>query len=73
MAIERIDSGLCNGCGTCVSCCPADVIRMDRESRKAVIKYPKECVLCCWCVKDCVQKAITVLPVRTSPLFMSWG
>ena len=29
MSIARIDSALCNGCGTCVDSCPEDVIRLD--------------------------------------------
>jgi len=73
MAIEQIDPGLCNGCGTCVESCPADVIRMDAASKKAVIRYPQDCVVCCWCIAECPQGAILLTPVRTSPLFTSWG
>jgi len=74
MAIERIDPELCNGCGICVSSCPADVIRMDRESKKAVIQYPQDCVMCCWCIAECPQDAVTISPaVTTYPLFTSWG
>jgi NAD-dependent dihydropyrimidine dehydrogenase PreA subunit len=73
MAIEGIDPGLCNGCGICVSSCPADVIRMDKESKKAVVKYPQDCIVCCWCLAECPQKAILFSPVKTSPLFTSWG
>jgi NADPH-dependent glutamate synthase beta subunit-like oxidoreductase len=29
MSIARIDSALCNGCGTCVDSCPEDVIRLN--------------------------------------------
>jgi NADPH-dependent glutamate synthase beta subunit-like oxidoreductase len=29
MSIARIDSTLCNGCGTCIDSCPEDVIRLD--------------------------------------------
>ena len=74
MAIERIDPELCNGCGICVKSCPADVIRLDKESKKAVIRYPHDCVVCCWCIADCPQDAVTISPaVRTVPLFTSWG
>lgn len=73
MAIEKIDPELCVGCKVCVNCCPADVIRFDPENQKAVICYPEDCVLCCWCVKECKRNAITVTPVRSAPLFMSWG
>lgn len=73
MAIERIDPMLCNGCETCVLSCPADVIRMDRETRKAVIRYDQDCVVCFWCFVECPSKAIYVSPFKTSPLFTSWG
>ena len=73
MAIEKINSDLCNGCGKCEKCCPADVIRVDKENKKAFIAYPEECMLCLWCLCECPQNAITVSPIKTSPLFLSWG
>lgn len=73
MTIERIDNELCNGCGICVNSCPTDVIRMDKENKKAIIKYPDDCMLCLICVVDCPTKAITVTPEKTSPLMVSWG
>ncbi len=73
MSIERIDSELCTGCGICVNSCPVDVIRMDKESKKAVIQYPEDCMLCGWCVLDCPENAIYVSPVKSSPLMVSWG
>ena len=73
MAIERIDPELCNGCGICVNSCPTDVIRMDKKSKKAVIKYPEDCLLCGWCLDACPEDAIYISPVKTSPLILSWG
>jgi len=73
MPIERIDPELCNGYGLCVDSCPADVIRMDKKSKKAIIKYPEDCVLCGWCLDTCPEDAISVSPVKTSPLIVSWG
>lgn len=74
MAIERIDLMLCNGCGICVNSCPTDVIRMDKDSHKAVIRYPEDCVVCCWCFVECPEDTVVISPViKTSPLFTSWG
>jgi NAD-dependent dihydropyrimidine dehydrogenase PreA subunit len=73
MAIEKIDEGSCIGCGDCVNSCPMDVIRMDRESDKAVIRYGEECMSCEQCVLDCPVDAITVTPYKTTPLITSWG
>lgn len=73
MSIERIDSELCNGCGICVNSCSMDVIRMDEESKKAIIKYPEDCMLCDFCELDCPENAIYVSPVKSAPLILSWG
>ena len=72
MSIERIDNDLCNGCGICVNNCPADVIRMDKEIKKAVIKYPEDCILCGYCVFDCPQHAVSISPVRHVPVMVAW-
>jgi len=74
MAIDRINHELCNGCGICVNCCPADVIRLDPLIKKAIIQYPEDCVVCCWCIAECPQGAVFVsAALKTSPLFTSWG
>ena len=73
MAIERIDTDLCNGCGICVDSCSMDVIRMDDVTRKAIIKYPDDCMLCLICELDCPQNAIYVSPKKTLPIMLSWG
>jgi NAD-dependent dihydropyrimidine dehydrogenase PreA subunit len=62
MTIESIDTDLCNGCGICVDTCSADVIRMDDEEKKAVIKYPEDCLSCALCEFECPQNAIYVSP-----------
>jgi len=73
MVIERIDNDLCTGCGICVNSCPMDVIRMDEESKKAVIKYPEDCMLCLYCEYDCPVHAIYVSPVKAAPVVLPWG
>lgn len=69
----RIDRDLCNGCGICVNSCPMDVIRMDRNSKKAIAKYPEDCTLCDFCEIDCPQKAIYVIPEKYLPPLVAWG
>jgi len=73
MAIERIDAELCNNCGRCVRSCPADVIREDKEIKKATVQYPDDCVMCFWCLAECPKNAITMSAAKTAPLFTSWG
>lgn len=73
MAIKKIDLELCISCGKCERCCPADVIRINKENKKAFIQYPEDCVICFWCLLECPTNAITVSEVKTSPYFTSWG
>ena len=72
MVIERIDQELCNGCEICVNNCTMDVIRMDEKSKRAVIKYPEDCICCAFCELDCPKKAIYVSPERSSPVLVAW-
>jgi NAD-dependent dihydropyrimidine dehydrogenase PreA subunit len=49
-----------------------DVIRMDEAGKKAVIKYPEECMCCAYCELDCPENAIYVSPEKYAPLMVSW-
>ena len=72
MAIENIDTDLCTGCGQCVLSCPMDVIRMDEDAKKAMIKYVEDCMYCGFCV-DCPEKAITIQPGPKQSVTLGWG
>jgi NAD-dependent dihydropyrimidine dehydrogenase PreA subunit len=71
MTIERIDG--CIGCGSCVSACATDVIRLSISRQKAVIKYPDDCQICYLCVFYCPVSAITVTPDKKTSVIVSWS
>ena len=71
MAINSIDG--CIGCGTCVQSCPTDVIRMDPNTGKAVIRYVADCQICHLCRMYCPVDAITITPDKSIPVVVSWG
>jgi NAD-dependent dihydropyrimidine dehydrogenase PreA subunit len=73
MSIERIDTDLCTGCRACIDSCPMDVIRMNEKSRKAMIVYPDDCMLCLHCETVCPVKAITISPHKLVLPIMVWG
>jgi NAD-dependent dihydropyrimidine dehydrogenase PreA subunit len=72
MPIEKIDTERCNGCEICVDGCPMDVIRFDEETKKALIKYSKDCVACYNCEEDCSVGAIYVTPQRGTMVPPAW-
>ena len=51
-----IDSHKCVGCGKCAAVCPGSLI--ETVSKKAVIKYPKDCWGCTSCIKECPVHAV---------------
>ena len=71
MAISDISA--CIACGTCVKTCPTDVIRMDKESNKAIIKYVEDCQICHLCRLYCPVDAITITSEKSIPVIVSWG
>ncbi len=72
MAIEAVDSSLCNGCGICVESCPTDVLRMDDQQGLATIRYRTDCMTCFNCEADCPTGAIYVGPERACEIPFSW-
>jgi NAD-dependent dihydropyrimidine dehydrogenase PreA subunit len=60
MAIDKLDQGICTGCGICVAICPEDVLRMDESKKKAAIRYPDDCIACWSCELFCPVGCIEV-------------
>lgn len=71
MSISSIDG--CIECETCVKTCPTDVIRLDPDTKKAIIKYPEDCQICHLCRMYCPVDAITISPEKSIPVIVSWG
>ncbi len=49
---------MCNGCGTCLSVCPRQVLR--RSHGKVEIARRDACIECGACQRNCPQGAVTV-------------
>ena len=58
VASLRLDTGLCTGCGMCVSVCPHEVFAV--HSRKAQVIDKDRCMECGACMINCPEGAITV-------------
>jgi NAD-dependent dihydropyrimidine dehydrogenase PreA subunit len=72
MPIEKIDQDLCNGCEICFESCPMDVIGFNEETKRAYIKYQKDCVACYNCELDCPVDGIFVTPHRGTLITPAW-
>jgi NAD-dependent dihydropyrimidine dehydrogenase PreA subunit len=62
--IQEIDETKCTGCGMCVDVCAPDLLRMDQNSEKVVIRYPEDCITCFECELACPAEAIYVHPLK---------
>ena len=51
----EIDRGKCDLCGTCISVCSGNALKIDREL--SIVQ--SKCVLCLRCIKVCPFGAIT--------------
>lgn len=71
MAVSNISG--CIACETCVKVCPTDVLRMDKKTNKAIIKYVEDCQICHLCRLYCPVDAITITPEKSIPVIVSWG
>lgn len=72
MGVRKIDTILCNSCGICVDHCPMDVLRLDPETKKAYIKYIRDCQSCMLCETECPEKAIWCYPVFERRVPTAW-
>jgi NAD-dependent dihydropyrimidine dehydrogenase PreA subunit len=57
MYVVSVDENVCNGCGACVSACPAQVFEF--EGGKSVAT-DLECLGCMSCIAICPVEAIKV-------------
>ncbi len=72
MGIRTIDRNRCIGCDVCVDVCPLDVIRLDGETKKAYIKYLRDCQSCFLCEVECPEDAIRVVAVHERRMVTAW-
>ena len=68
MAIEDISG--CIGCGSCVTACPTDEIRLNPHNGKAVIMYVEDYQICHLCCMYCPVDAITISHEKTIPVIV---
>ncbi len=65
--IVELDTGKCNLCGACVSECPKNIFKI--EKNKVVIENADTCILCLECVNKCKPNAIRVSYDKNNIMF----
>ena len=50
----------CRGCGKCVARCGQNAVKIETDTKKAVIDN-KKCVMCGYCAKICPECAIKII------------
>lgn len=71
--IQYVKEETCDGCGRCVDSCPMDVLRMDKEKEKAMIRYLDDCMSCFICEDECPNPGtIFVDPRRAEWVCLPW-
>ncbi len=68
MAVESIDTLVCDGCKICVTICPLDVLRFDEKLGKPFVAYGDDCMSCLMCEHFCPTEAIRVIPKQLRPI-----
>ena len=72
MVVKKINKALCRGCELCVDICTEDVLRFDETTKKPYIKYPRDCVACCFCEIFCPVGAIEIELIRPRKMPEVW-
>ena len=57
-SLPTIDMVLCNGCGLCITYCPANAVELINS--RPVITRPLDCAYCGLCEESCPQNAIAL-------------
>lgn len=66
MAKATFNVDLCKGCGLCVTACPKQIVKIDKEKinakgyHPAGVTEPEKCIGCAFCATMCPDCVITV-------------
>jgi NAD-dependent dihydropyrimidine dehydrogenase PreA subunit len=60
MGSIRHNPELCSNCGACITVCPSSMFRRIRKNGKVVLRGSNNCLGCQACIKQCLDKAISI-------------